>query len=454
MELGQREAAALTLSQAAEFYAGNQQLLEDVSSRLILMGKPAAALEATRYGAIRFAENFQLQLNRADAFRLLGRHEEAIELLRKLHDQHPERTGVVVSLVNSLRNSRRVEDALELAERYLANLSPEGLEYAGLLNELAHCQQIKGLHPQAFSSACRSGELVAATPRAAVVDGAALSRRIDSYQRWLEENGLPQGKAPPRGSSVRLAFMVGFPRSGTTLLESMLAAHPRVETSREAPLIESAITSLLPSGTPVYMLQETIARASERELEQARDAYWDAVAANFGSDFDFFIDKQPLNIIELPLIRTLFPDARIILSLRDPRDTCLSCLFQWFALTPALKPFLQWDTTVSFYARVLEYWATLEPLIGDAVYQLKYEELTADFPGQIRQLTEYLELDWDERILSYVDGNRQGYFHTPSNEAVRQQVNQSAVERWRQYPAAMEAAEPLLGPIIDRLGYR
>lgn len=78
-------------------------------------------------------------------------------------------------------------------------LEPEGLEYAGLLNELANCQQKKGLHERAFASACRSGEIALATPRAAAVDSDSLSRRIDSEREWIEKNGLAGRGVPARG---------------------------------------------------------------------------------------------------------------------------------------------------------------------------------------------------------------------------------------------------------------
>jgi tetratricopeptide (TPR) repeat protein len=454
MHMGATEDAVAALSRAAENYAGNQQLLLDASARLILLGKPEAALEATRAGVKRFPGNHQLLLNRADALRLLGRHDEAIELLRELQKRWPERIGVVTSLVNSMRSNGQLDEALATAERALDGLEPEGVEYAGLLNELAHCQQKKGLYERAFASVCRSGEIALATPQAAAVDGDSLSRRIESERQWIEKNGLAERRAPTRVTDPKLVFMVGFPRSGTTLLESMLAAHPGVKTSGEAPVLRAAINSLLSARASRDELQAVIAGADDNDLAQARDAYWKAVEWNFGSNFDCFIDKLPLNIVELPLIRTLFPEAKIVLSLRDPRDVCLSCLFQWFSLNPAMKHFLEWDSTVAFYAQVMNYWAVLEPHIASEIYQLRYEHLLADFPGKIRELTEHLELAWDDAILSFTERNESGYFHTPSNEAVREQVNSSAIGRWRHYPEAMANAESVLGPIIDRLQYR
>jgi len=454
MEAKQPVAAAEALSLASKYYAGNQQLLVDASSRLILLGKPDAALEATREGAERFPYNAQLLLNRADALRLLGQHAEAIVLLTEIRKLVPQRTGVVLSLVNSLRNSGQVEEALGTAELALAELAAEGLDYAGLLNELAHCQQALGQHLGAYGSVTLSGEIVLATAQAKAVDSNDIFERIDSYHSWVKQHGLVSAKIPVGGVNTKLVFMVGFPRSGTTLLESMLAAHPQVKTSGEAPLLSAAIRSLLPEGSAVHQLQEILASASSEDLMLARDAYWKEVRARFGEEIDWFVDKLPLNTIELPLIRALFPGAKIVLSLRDPRDVCLSCLFQWFALNPAMKAFYNWDSTVELYARVMDYWLTLEPLLGEAAYPLRYEELVADVPGQIKLLTEYLELPWDDAILSYARRNRKGYFHTPSNEAVRNQANQSAVERWRYYSDAMAAAEPRLAPIISKLGYR
>lgn len=454
MQMGESAAAVEALSLSSKYYAGNQQLLVDVSSRLLVLGKPDTVLEATRLGAERFPKNAPLLLNRADALRLRGEHTEAIRLLGEVQKLAPDLTGAALSLVNSLRNSGQIEEALKTAELMLVGLKAEGLIYSGLLNELAHCQRALGQHKAAYASVSLSGEIALATPQAKDVDGNGIFERIDSYHSWVKVHGLVTVTPPRDKGSTKLVFMVGFPRSGTTLLESMLAAHPNITTSGEAPLIQAAIRSLLPRGTSVNQLQEILASATPEDLALARNAYWDAVRANFGGDLDCFVDKAPLNIIELPLIQALFPQAKIVLSLRDPRDVCLSCLFQWFGLTPALKPFLNWDSTVEYYARVFDYWSTLEPLLDNSVYQLRYEELVKDFPAQMQSLIEYLELTWEDAILDYVTRNRQSYFHTPSNEAVRNRVNQSAVDRWQHYSYAISAAQSRLAPIISQLGYR
>ncbi len=454
MELKQSVAAARALIKAAANYAGNEQLLVDTTSRLILLGNPQAALAAAQPGAERFPRNVQLQLNVADALRLLGRHQEAIELLQKIRLLAPGRLGAAVSLVNSLRSTGENDKALGTAQQALEASQSSGLDEAWLHNELAHCYQALGHYEEAYASICLSGERVLALPEAQAVDGEQLLRRIKAYCSWIETHGLPQRQAPIGKGEKKLAFVVGFPRSGTTLMESMLAAHPKVKTSGEAPLIEQVVASMLDADTPVEHFQEVLAQASESQLAKARQTYWKAVRARFGNDFDYFVDKQPLNTIELPLIRTLFPEAKIIIALRDPRDVCLSCLFQWFVLTPAMKPFLAWDSTVQFYALLMDYLTTLEPHLAQGVLTLKYEELVSDFPRQIRDVIDYLELPWDEAVMAYADKNQRGYFHTPSNEAVRQQVNTLAVDRWRRYPDAINASESLLGPIIDRLGYR
>ena len=141
MQMGKSADAVEALCLASKYYAGNQQLLVDASSRLLLLGKPDAALEATRLGAERFPENAPLLLNRADALRLLGEHTKAIPLLGEVQKLAPELTGAAHSLVNSLRNTGQIEQALKTAELILAGLKAEGLVYSELLNELAHCQR-------------------------------------------------------------------------------------------------------------------------------------------------------------------------------------------------------------------------------------------------------------------------------------------------------------------------
>ena len=453
MELGQTTAAIKSLKLAARHYAGNEQLLVDVSSRLIIMGDPQGALTATEEGVRRYENNAQLLLNRADALRLLGDYSEAIELLDRVLALEPSRTGAIVSLVNCMRASGEVKDALSLAQSTLSNAKDKDLDYAGLLNEIAHCQQSLGDYGAAFESITISGRIANHCPEAHKSDSAAFLERIDCYHRWVSTHGMP---ATWQGEETRKkpVFMVGFPRSGTTLLESMLAAHPRVITSGEYPLIGHAITSLLPDVSAINRLPEIVDSASPQALGKARDAYWAAVRAQFGESYSWFVDKTPLNIIELPLIRSLFPEAKIVLSLRDPRDVCISSLFQHFAITPAMQPFLEWDSTVDYYTRIMGFWRTMEPLMEGSVIVQKYEDLVADFPGQIRPLAKFLEIPWDDKILSYVERNQNTYFNTPSNHAIKGHAHQAAVARWRNYPEAMTRAEAKLGSFVEAFGYQ
>jgi hypothetical protein len=101
----------------------------------------------------------------------------------------------------------------------------------------------------------------------------------------------------------------------------------------------------------------------------------------------------------------------------------------------------------------MDYWLALRPLLADAAYTLRYEEFVGDFEGEAKKLCDFLQLNWDEGLLTFQQKNREHYFHTPSNQAIRKDVKATASPRWHHYPDAIEEVQPLLGPILKELGY-
>jgi tetratricopeptide (TPR) repeat protein len=453
MHFGRRNSAAQLLQQAVAAYPTHQLMTEDVIHRLILVGHPEAALRLCEEARARFPERVSIALHRVDALRLLNRHEEAIPLLREILNTPAAPAGAVLRLIACLRQTGNTQEALQLAAQTLPGYDGNELEQAGVLNEMAHAQENLGEYQSAFDSLCTSGEIARRSQEVQSVDAEKYPRLLHSQLALLEAQGLPTPPDYSRNDHPRLVFQVGFPRSGTTLVESVLAAHPQVQTSGEAPLWSTALGVLLAAGLPMDTMLEEIPRQPIMLLEQARKAYWDKVRAEFGSEFDLFVDKQPMNIIYLAHIRLLFPEASIIFCERDPRDVCLSCFFQWFQINSSNIHFLDWHDTATFYRQVMDYWLALRPLLADAVYTLRYEEFVGDFEGEAKKLFDFLQLNWDEGLLTFHEKNRERYFHTPSNQAVREGVKATASSRRYHYPDAIEEVQPLLEPILRELGY-
>lgn len=453
MHFGRRNGAAALFQQAVAALPGHPELREDVAQRLNLIGHPQAALRVCDGKNIRYPRRATLALHRVDALRLLNRHKEAVPVLREMLRMQNPPAGAVLRLIACLRQMGNAREALDLAGQTLPDYKGDVLDRAGILNEMGHAQEMLGDFDTAFDSWCASGKTAGEAPEVKSVDKGMYPRMLRNFRVSLEKIELQK---PPEYSSdhyPRLVFQVGFPRSGTTLVESLLAAHPRVETSGETPLWTTAMGTLRDAGLSVDTMLEEISRAPVAILERARKAYWYKIRAEFGTDFDVFVDKQPMNIIYLAHIRLLFPESQVIFCQRDPRDVCLSCFSQWFQINPSNINFLDWPDTIAFYRQVMDYWLTLRPLLASVEYTLRYEKFVDCLTDETKNLFDFLRLDWDEQLLTFQDKNRERYFHTPSNQAIRADVKSRKTPRWHHYPKPIAELQGSLEPIISKLGY-
>jgi hypothetical protein len=167
------------------------------------------------------------------------------------------------------------------------------------------------------------------------------------------------------------------------------------------------------------------------------------------------VDKNPLNLMRLPLIRRLFPNARTILAVRHPCDTLLSCFQQHFRAPDLALICRELPTLASNYRTAFDFWYAQLPLLESATYELQYETLVADFGTEVRKLTEFLQLPWDEAMLAPGEHARaKGFISTPSYAQVIQPINSKSVGRWKRYEAYFKDALPVLTPYLERWGYR
>ena len=236
-------------------------------------------------------------------------------------------------------------------------------------------------------------------------------------------------KAPrANNDSTRPLFIIGMPRSGTTLVEQILVSHPQVAGGGELTFMNDIVREL-PSllGVSAPYLQSLAALTAE-VCDRASRYYLDRIAT-ISSDARYVTDKMPGNFMYLGLIALLFPRARIIHCGRDPLDTCLSCYFQYF---PAGHPYAyDLDHLGGYYRqyqRLMQHWRTVIRL---PMLEVQYQDLVADQERVSREIIAFCDLPWDERCLRFHETGR--VVHTLSYDQVRQPLNQRSVGRWRHY---------------------
>lgn len=248
-------------------------------------------------------------------------------------------------------------------------------------------------------------------------------------------------------------FVVGFPRSGTTLLEQLLDAHPALVSFDEQPFLQHIVRRLTADGGNVF---ERIQNVTSQQWLEQREAYFNEVALVAPSiKTQRVVDKNPLNMVRLPMLQNFFPKAQVILAIRHPCDVVLSCYMQHFRAPAFALTFETLESTAQMYDKVFSHWYQSVEQVKLPVLEWKYEDLVADTEARARALFEFLGLPWQDDILAFTERAKlKGAIKTPSYTQVVEQVNASSVGRWQAYekyftPAVMKYLEPW----IRRFGY-
>jgi Flp pilus assembly protein TadD len=260
----------------------------------------------------------------------------------------------------------------------------------------------------------------------------------------------PASPPPSDGGERGHAFLVGFPRSGTTLLEQVLAAHPDVVALDERPVMIDVETEFLTRPGGVRQLASLASEA----LQPFRTLYWKRVA-EFGVEprGKLFIDKHPLSTFRLPLIAKMFPYAKILFAIRDPRDVVFSCFRRSFNMNATMYEFNSLERAARFYDAVMSAGQVyLDELPIDA-YRLRYEDLVADFDGAAGGVCDFLGLDRTEALRDFAAQAQRRRIATPSSGQVTRGLYGEGVGQWRNYAEAMAPALPVLRPWLEAFGY-
>lgn len=307
----------------------------------------------------------------------------------------------------------------------------------GVLDDRSHASD------SAYTHFARAKTLQASSPAFRQVDRerylSRLEHLIESDYSWLAEQGnsISDGLVDP-------IFIVGFPRSGTTLLNQFLSCHPQLHVMEETLLLailERRLTDMqigYPNG---------LATLADAQAKALRLQYFDLVRTAH-PEWDGrrrLVDKFPLNIARLPLISRLFPGARVLLSLRHPYDACLSGFMQLFAPNDAMASFIDLRSAALLYDRVFTLWDKLRADLPLPWLPVKYEDLIADPEGQMRAVIQFLDLPWTSALLDHTSTiGKRGRINTPSYQQVARPVHRESIGRWVSYTSYFKSLEPLL----------
>lgn len=360
-----------------------------------------------------------LLVTRAQLAQRTGDHEQARELFQQglaevvhFHDRH----FVLFPLAKSLDALKRYDEA-----------------FAALTE--AHASQVAHLKltaPMAVAKGTPTWEITRYG-----CDPADIAQ-------W-DHSGAPSLEESP-------VFVVAFPRSGTTLLEQTLDAHPQLKSMDEQPIVQAALDDIIAAGVR-YPGQ--MGKLTAQQVAEIRARYFERTASKVKrAPGQRILDKNPLNILRLPAIKRIFPNAPILLAIRHPCDVVLSCFMQHFRAPHFVMLCSDLQTLADGYQRSFDFWYRQSALLSPNVLEVRYESFVADFERGVREIAEFLHLPWHDGMLAPAEHARaKGYISTPSYSQVVQPVNQKAVGRWRAYERHLAPVIPRLRTYLQRWDY-
>lgn len=277
-----------------------------------------------------------------------------------------------------------------------------------------------------------------------------LGQRVESIgaARWRQTAGPDAiGDALVR----RHVFLLGFPRSGTTLLERIIGSHSAVVTSEENGSLPQIGDTYIWSGQ-----LEHLANLGAAEAQTLRQRYWDDVRADVGPALkgQVYVDKLPLNTIYWPVLRKLFPDAIILFGMRDPRDVVLSCFRRRFRMNWMMRELLTLDSAAALYDAVMAFHRTCRMVMPHPVHVVKHESVVSDFNRTIGDVLDVIGLRWEDGMASFADPSaRRTARLTPSDLQITGGLNAGFLGAWKRYEDQLRPVLPVLAPWVEAFGY-
>ncbi|MHB1094159.1 sulfotransferase family protein [Thiobacillus sp.] len=276
---------------------------------------------------------------------------------------------------------------------------------------------------------------------------------IDRARSWVDKGMPGSGEKDYPPSDDTPIFLIGFPRSGTTLLEQVLDSHPALQALEEKPMVpamEQAFVEMTGGGDGALQ-----ALSGDQVLELRRIYFQEAARHLARRPGSRLVDKLPLNIVSTPLIWRVFPEARFILALRHPCDVVLSCMMQSFAHNDAMAGFVSLESIAEIYARLMDAWREATGRLPLHWQRIRYEDLIVNLEPEARKLLDFIGADWSDAVLDHTCHAQQRLaIKTPSYHQVTQPIYQHAKYRWKRYEKDFASLMASLRPFIDEFGYR
>jgi predicted Zn-dependent protease len=443
--LSRREKLELALEQAdhlLENQAEKPAYLALRASILVRMGDYDSALPCYEYILERYPAQPSVMLSYGHALRAVGEQEKSIEAYRKTIGLRPSFGDAWWSLAN-LKTFRFEDSDLDAMREQLENKAGSREDFFHLCFALGKALELRKEFDESFKF-YHLGNTIKEKLSGYKADS------ITKYVRRMKDACSPElfTSAQEKGCQAPdPIFIVGLPRSGSTLLEQILASHSQVDGTKE--LIQILAIAKRLGGTrkeeEASRYPGVLTELSADQLEELGQRYIDRTRIQRG-EAAFFIDKMPNNFLHIGLISLILPNAKIIDARRHPMAACFSGFSQLFARG---QTFTYGLSNIGRYYRdyvdLMDYW---DKVLPGKVLRVQYEEMVADTENQVRRMLDHCGLEFEENCLEFHRTERA--VRTASSEQVRQPIYSGALEHWRNFEPHLDDLKEVLGPVLDR----
>jgi len=468
--------AEVLLERALEIAPDFYQCLLDLGQARVELDRTDDAMEAY-YRAMRLKPELPIAyVGAGTAAAMAGRHAEATELFEKALQRAPKHLRALCGMGHVLKTVGRQDEAIEMYRKACAVSAGCGEAWWSLANlktfrfEPAEVEAMEGVladeklgdEPRAniqfalgkayedlgdFDRAF--GYYKAGNDNRRARETYDTVQTMDQHDKFIEVFSRElfdrfDGVGDPSPAPI---FIVGLPRSGSTLIEQILASHPEVEGTHELPDLGRVARSVGVQSEGRKAYPQAVADLDAAQFAEFGAKYLTLSERHRELGRPYFTDKLPNNFVHVGFVSLILPNAKIIDARRHPLDSCLGSYKQLFARgQPFTYELFELGEFYREYMRVMEHWDTVLP---GKVLKVQYEDTVADLETQVRRILDYCGLPWDDACLKFYETERA--VKTASSEQVRSPIYTGAMHRWRKYEAHLEPLIESLEPVLSEL---
>lgn len=452
-EEGRAEACITDFETVIRLMPNDPQGYLNLGQFQLAQGAFAEARDTYQAGLEKRPDGPMLLLGLANALERLGDLDGAFAAAEKVLAHMPDLPGALRIWSSVKRRQGAAEEARDRLERVSVGKLPPGGRRL-IHGELAQVYDRLGEAADAFDHFVAQNDAAAEQLTDGEIDKSSYMSQVtdlkqaftsDWVRSWAQ---VAPGDLDPVPTPV---FLIGFPRSGTTLLDQFLDAHSEIDVVEELPVLLPVRDGVNANGG----YPEGLAKLAVDKTNELRRLYMSELKqAGFDPSAKTVINKLPLNIIHVGLIARVFPEAKFILALRHPADAVLSCFMQDFQLNASMAHFLTLKDSAALYDAVMSLWGQYRDLLSLNVAEVRYEHLIAEPQTALRDAMSLLGLTWEEGQSSHVaHAEARGSIRTPSYGQVTQPLYDRAADRWHRYETHLDGILPRLAPFVREFGY-